>query len=116
MRANPVLAAVCGFEDHNHTPGVGTFYDFIDRLWLSYTPQKATQAPKSKRGKRPKSGEKLAPKHPGIVKKLVEQALVGRVINKRPEKILQQILKECAVKPSSKLGLLGNPNKILYSI
>lgn len=112
LRANPVLAAVCGFKDHNHTPGVGTFYDFISRLWLSYAPQKAIRKPKSKGRKRPKSGEKLAPKHPGIVKKLVSQALEGRVISKRPERILQQILKECAVKPSSDLGLLGNPNNL----
>jgi len=110
LRSSPVLRAICGFEQ-GKTPGVGTIYDFLDRLWLSDNPQKAIKKPKSK-GKRPKSGEKLPAKHPGIVKKLVDKALEGRVIERRPESILQEILKGCAVLPSAKLGLLGNPNNL----
>lgn len=110
IKASPVLAAICGFE--GKTPGIGTFYDFLDRLWLTYAPQKIICKPKSKRSKRPKSGEKLAPKHPGIIKKLADKVLASRVIEHRPEKVLQLILKECAVKPSSKLGLLGGPDNL----
>ena len=113
LRSSPVLAAICGFE--GSTPGVGTFYDLLARLWLADAPQKAIQTPKSKGRKRPKSGEKLKPKHPSIVKKLVDKALQGRVIEKRPERILQTILKECAVIPSSKLGLLGNSDNLAVS-
>lgn len=111
LRSSPVLRAICGFEN-GETPGVGTVYDFLKRLWLSDNPQKVIKKPKSKSSKRPKSGEKLPAKHPGIVKKLVDKALLGRVIEKRPEGILQEILKECAVLPSAKLGLLGNPNNL----
>lgn len=107
LKTSPVLAAICGFE--NNIPGTGTFYDFMARLWLAFAPQKAIRFPKFKDRKRPKSGAKLAPKHPGIVKKLVVNALKGRLLlKKRPELILQRILKECAVIPSSKLGLLGD--------
>jgi hypothetical protein len=52
LRASPVLAAICGFD--NHTPGVGTFYDLLARLWLADAPQKAVQTPKSKGRKRHK--------------------------------------------------------------
>ena len=31
---NPLYAILSGFEVGN-TPGVGTFYDFLDRLWNS---------------------------------------------------------------------------------
>ena len=57
LRASPVLAAICGFEDQ--TPGVGTFYDLLARLWLLDAPQKAIKAPKAKgrKGrKRPRPG------------------------------------------------------------
>lgn len=104
------LATICGFE--LHIPGIGTIYDFLNRLWLEYAPQKAVQKPKPKGRKRTKSGEKLVPKHPGIVKKLVNQVLKGRILKKQPQRILQLILKECAVKPSSELGLLGDPDNV----
>ena len=32
LRVSPVLAIICGF-DPNHVPSVGTFYDFMSRLW-----------------------------------------------------------------------------------
>lgn len=113
LRASPVLSAICGFEDQ--TPGVGTFYDLLARLWLVDAPQKMVRSPKKKDRKPPKAGEKLKPKHPGIVKKLVDKALQGRIIERRPERVLQTILKECAVIPSSKLGLLGNPDNLAVS-
>jgi hypothetical protein len=34
MKTCPLYAIVSGF-DFGDTPGVGTFYDFFDRLWLS---------------------------------------------------------------------------------
>ncbi|MDN5302750.1 MAG: hypothetical protein PWQ60_2264 [Thermoanaerobacteraceae bacterium] len=33
LRSDDILAVLSGFEPHK-TPGVGTFYDFFDRLWL----------------------------------------------------------------------------------
>ena len=34
LKINPLYAILSGFEPDN-TPGVGTFYDFINRLWNS---------------------------------------------------------------------------------
>ncbi len=34
LKMNPLYAILSGFEPGN-TPGVGTFYDFINRLWNS---------------------------------------------------------------------------------
>jgi len=52
-------------------------------LWLADATQKEIKTPKSKGRKRPKSGDKIKPKHPGIVKKLVDKALLGRLFEKR---------------------------------
>ncbi len=34
MRSQPLFAVISGFTPYN-VPGVGTFYDFISRLWKS---------------------------------------------------------------------------------
>ena len=34
LKTNPIAAIISGFHPDD-TPGVGTFYDFCDRLWLS---------------------------------------------------------------------------------
>ena len=34
MKTNPLYAILSGFEFGN-TPGIGTFYDFFNRLWDS---------------------------------------------------------------------------------
>ena len=44
LKADEVLSLACGFEPEN-TPGVGTFYDFFNRLWLAHTTTKVLQTP-----------------------------------------------------------------------
>lgn len=49
LRSDKLLAVLSGF-DPNKTPGVGTFYDFIDRFWLE---DNAIQAARRKRLRKP---------------------------------------------------------------
>ena len=67
LRSDRILAVLSGFEPAK-TPGVGTFYDFIDRFWLE---DGDLQAKRRKRLSKPfrkpskwlKAGEKLPIKH-----------------------------------------------------
>lgn len=113
LKGDPVLAAACGFETGS-IPGVGNFYDFFNRLWLENAPGKVLREP-LKKGEKPKSREKMAEKEPNIVAKLVEKVLGSYFFEDRPERLLQKILAECAVKPSAKLGLLGDTQKLIIA-
>ncbi|MCT7443328.1 hypothetical protein N5V56_22830, partial [Escherichia coli] len=116
LRAHDILCTIIGVEKSN-VPGLGTHYDFISRFWgMSPKAEKSakdslhsfTSKPHKKLGK----NEKLPPKHPGVIKNLVEQALKGRTVETRPEKLFQQIFAKLAIEPSAKLGLLGNTQKL----
>ena len=119
LRAHDILCTIIGVEKSN-VPGLGTHYDFMTRFWgvSPETEKKSldslhpfTSKPRKKLGK----NEKLPPKHPGVIKNLVEQALKGRSIETRPEKLFQQIFAKLAVESSAKLGLLGDTHKINIS-
>lgn len=111
LKADEVLAIACGFEPGN-TPGVGTLYDFFKRLWLGNASTKVLRPPYKKRKEKLKANEKLPPDNPDTVKELVDQVLNGKSFTNGPERLLQKILIECAVKPSAKLKLLGNTLKL----
>lgn len=75
----------------HHAPGVGTFYDFLKRAWLADQAElkrrrMRLRAPSKKPRKKLKAGEKMAPKHPGVIKRLVDRALAGRTFERRPDK------------------------------
>jgi hypothetical protein len=113
LRADRVLAVLSGFEP-GKTPGVGTFYDFLHRVWRQ--DQKAIRARRAKLRpvkRRPEGkigpGQKLTPKHPGVVKKLVKRAKAGRCFSRRPERMIQEIFAKCFVNPSVDLGLIHDP-------
>jgi len=113
LRSEPVLAIACGF-DIDTVPGVGTFYDFINRLWLEESKKYVCKKqPKPKKPK--KKDQKVKPKHPGIVQKLVEKALQGRTVQHSPQHPLQELFAEAAVTPSAKMGLLGDTNNLTIS-
>lgn len=99
------------FEPGN-TPGVGTLYDFFKQLWLGQTENKVLRKPYKKKKEKLKANEKLPPDNPDTVKELVDQVLNGESFTNGPERLLQKILIECAVKPSAKLKLLGNTLKL----
>lgn len=113
LQGDPVLAVACGFEPDS-VPGVGSFYDFLERLWLEDAPGKVLREP-LKKGKKPNPKEKLPESEPNIVTKLVSRVLGGYCFEDKPERLLQKILVECAVKPSAKLGLLGDTQKIVIA-
>jgi hypothetical protein len=114
LKADPVLAVACGFEP-GFTPGVGNFYDLLDRFWLGQEPAKVLRKPETKQDKKLKKGEKLPEKYPGLVAELVEKVLNGYSFPDSPERLLQKILTECAVKPSLNLGLCGDPKKLTFA-
>ncbi len=107
----PLYAILSGFEPGD-IPGVGTFYDFFARLWgLDFDNVK----PKSKRKrkvtkkKKPKKGEKLAPKNPSIVEKLINRFLrYGSKKKLLPGDRLFEFFQSQILDVSAKLGLLGN--------
>ena len=115
-----LFAILSGFEP-TETPGVGTFYDFIDRLWLEKDePKKAIRKFNAKPRKKTKN-EKVKPKHPGIVLKIADRIIKSEMaikasqelssINQNsfdfpPEKLINDIFKWVFVMPSNEKQLL----------
>ena len=110
LKATPLWAIYSGFTPDD-IPGVGTFYDFMGRLWLAESPHLSskTRKPKRKPKKGKKKGEKAPLHKPGIVKRLVDRFLKHPpAFKQRPHDLLQQIFKQCFVLPSAEQGLLGD--------
>ncbi|MDR0491004.1 MAG: transposase [Oscillospiraceae bacterium] len=99
---NFVLRTACGFG--RKLPGVASYYDFINRVVK--LPEKSRHKPKKRKPKEKYGKGKMPPKHPNIVKKLVDQILNGRRFDFRPERLLQEIFAKVAVQPSINLGLV----------
>ena len=72
VRNNPLLRIICGFPDNESLPAVASYYDFIHRIY-ALDEKPVFRNPKHKPKKKLKKGEKLPPKHPNIVAKLVER-------------------------------------------
>lgn len=110
------ICTLCGFNFHD-VPKLASFYDFIDRLWqqlpsIHSSRVKALRPFKSKPRKKLKSGQKLPPKHSGVVKKLVSLAKNNTLREQRYESVFQNILAKVVVETSSSMGLLGDPDKL----
>ncbi|TJX40615.1 transposase, partial [Soehngenia saccharolytica] len=107
----PLYAILSGFEPGD-IPGVGTFYDFFNRLWgLEFDNVKPNlkHTRKKKKKKKPKKGEKQAPKNPGIVKKLIARFFRDDAKKKAlPGDKLFEFFQSQILSVSAKLGLLGN--------
>lgn len=107
----PLYAILSGFEPGD-IPGVGTFYDFFQRLWgqekQNIKPQMKRKRKKKKK-KRLKKGEKQAPKNPGIVEKLVNRFFrYGSKKKLLPGDRLFDFFQSQFLDVSAKLGLLGD--------
>jgi hypothetical protein len=114
MRSFPIWAVLSGFSPLD-IPGASTFRDFISRLWLVEEKEYRKERAKRRRRKRRKpktklkANQKLPPKNPGVVGRLAQRLLAGKMIKfLRPESVLNDILKDVFVVPSAKLGLLGD--------
>jgi len=121
LKDNKVYAILSGFEPGD-LPGVGTFYDFLDRLVFADREEKRRQRNRRKKfrrkpAKRLKKNEKLPPKHPDIVNKIVKRILKNR--HQAPYlgkyDILYQFFIYCIVQHSAQLGLLGDLQDLIVS-
>jgi hypothetical protein len=131
LKRKPVLAILCGF-DPDDPPGVGTFYDFFDRIndgpWQSKCPhwQKPSNRRKGKKGKfrrnikhekeqtRAASQAELAQANETRVQHDVRD-VIGKLDECRVKDALgriEDILFTCAVVPSAHKGLLGDLSDI----
>jgi hypothetical protein len=96
-------------------PGVGTFYDFMDRLIRKDRILYKSKLRKSKRKpkKKQKKNKKMDSSKPGVVNRLVDRVLKYNNF-KLPDNLettLNHILKEVLVMPSLSMGILGDINK-----
>jgi hypothetical protein len=111
----PLYAILSGFEPGD-IPGVGTFYDFFQRLWGSNDPNvkpKKKLKRKKKKKKKLKKGEKTPPKNTGIVKKLVNRVLrYGSIRKMLPGDQLFEFFQSQFLDVSAKLGVLGDLNNL----
>lgn len=107
LHTSPLYSILSGF-DPKDLPGVGTFYDFIDRLWDLDTSNLSpyVKPPRKKKVKKPKSkGQKAAP----IDKKTVGE-LIGRLsatafsLNDEAYGTLFQIFQTCFLDESIRRG------------
>lgn len=107
----PLYAILSGFEP-NDVPGVGTFYDFFQRLWGSSTLN--TKSPiklkrKKNKKKKLKKGEKAPLNKPGIVKRLVDRFLkYGAKKKVFPTDRLFEFFESQFLAVSANLGILGD--------
>lgn len=109
LSQNPVLRTIAGFTPDN-MPKTSSYYDFINRIVpLKELPEvkHVIKKPKEKL----KKGEKMPPKNPGIVAKLVEQVITNeerflKRLARRPERFLQRIFARVSVDASVKAGLI----------
>jgi hypothetical protein len=105
LRHNYILRTVAGFTVETLV-GIASYYDFINRL-VKLDEKPVLRAKKRKPSKSIGKGEKLPPKHPGIVARLVKRILKkGELFPRRPERVLQKIFAEACVMPSVRLGLV----------
>ena len=119
LRSSRILSLMVGLEP-SQTPGVGSYYDLMDRLWLGNPgaesgPTRSLRSFTRKPAKKLGKNQKQPPRHPGIIQKLVDQALQGRDLDSRPELLMQQIFAKVGVEPSAKAGLLGDVKDLSVS-
>lgn len=111
----PLYAILNSFEPSD-VSGVGTFYDFFDRLWglnFDNVKPKDKRNRKKKKKKKPKKGKKQDLKNPGIVAKLVNHFFRDGT----KKKVLSgdrlfEFFQSQILSVSSKLGLLGNRDSL----
>ena len=115
MRRTPIYAIISGFSP-NSVPGVGTFYDFFERLWPAVDKNSKPKLQKPRKGK-PKKGKKKGQKAPtstpGRVGRLVEWMI--RHSDKKtdlPADMLFHFFHSQILAVSAKLGLLGDMNAL----
>lgn len=104
----PLYAILSGFVPGD-VPGVGTFYDFFNRLWTaSENNLKLREQKRERKAKKGKKGEKAPTTTPGKVKRLVEWVIRHETKKTNlPSDRLFHFFQTQILAISAKLGLLG---------
>ncbi|HOJ10477.1 MAG TPA: hypothetical protein PK733_07785 [Clostridiales bacterium] len=119
LQSNEILCNMIGLSrDEIHQ--VGSYYDLINRVWLSnpeidYEFEHSLHTFKRKPAKKLEKNKKQPPRHPGIIQKFVDLALEGKIFESRPEMLMQQIFAKIGVEPAAKEGLHGDTEKLCVS-
>ena len=109
LLTNPVVRTLAGFT-RDSLPGIGTFYDFVDRVYpIDDAPIIRSPYPKLK--EKPKKGEKLPPKNPQITATLADMIINNpahfeSLIKRRQERYLQKIFASVSLNKSVELGII----------
>ncbi|MBR1470171.1 MAG: hypothetical protein IJ600_00850 [Lachnospiraceae bacterium] len=115
LKTNPLAAIISGFHPDD-TPGVGTFYDFCSRLWLSNKDNISDHAQPLKKRKveKPKKpDDKAAPVEDITVEDLIPILEQNPLSTDQPYARLFQIFNEVFLKHSVDLGLIDLKNLVL---
>ena len=114
LRSFPSLAIISGFLPCD-IPGIGTFYDFFNKLYLM-DKDKSFAKGKTRFKRKPKK-KRASRNYEGVIKKLVERVVREESKKKtknssyrEPDYLLQKIFKECFVLPSANLGIIDLEN------
>ena len=108
LKLNPLYAILCGFEVGD-TPGIGTFYDFHKRLWMSddknFSPHE--RPPKPSVTKPTKAGDKADSVEQITVESLIEQHLISPPSTEQPFSKLFELFKQEFLDVSVSKGLIN---------
>lgn len=115
LKMNPLAAIISGF-DPNNTPGVGTFYDFVDRLWLSNKDNLSPHShpPKIRKIQKPKNpDDKADPVEDITVADLIRQLKDAPPSDDQPYARLFQLFHDVFLSHSVELGLIDPDHLVL---
>ena len=115
LKTNPIAAIISGFHPDD-TPGVGTFYDFCDRLWMSDKDNLSdhSQPLKKRKVEKPKNpDDKAAPVEDLTVEQLIQNLEAVPLPEDQPYARLFQIFHLVFLKHSDDLGLIDLNNLVL---
>ena len=115
LKTNPIAAIISGFHPDD-TPGVGTFYDFSDRLWMSDKDNISDHAQplKKREVEKPKNpDDKAAPIEKISVEELINQLKSTPLSTNTPYARLFQIFHDIFLSHSAELGLIDMDNLVL---
>jgi hypothetical protein len=115
MKRTPIYTILSGFA-LDDIPGVGTFYDFLGRLWSSvdkHLKPKKQRKRKRRPKKEKKKGEKAPTTTAGKVKRLVKY-MIRQTDNKKdlPTDRLFHFFQSQILSVSANLGLLGDMDSL----
>ncbi len=114
LRSDSLLAFLIGCTV-NQLPSLGSYYDFINRLWLRNSTLERNALKhlyrynfnrKPKKGKL-KKGQKLPVRKPGVIKQVALAAKSGHSFASF-EHLMQEIFVQLAVIPSTECGLIDS--------